>query len=75
MRLGGGTGDIGDAKLGPLARSRSEECARYHTQFSGAPPEVFDAVLSLAASTLAPARWKKLQAALSAATELATEQA
>ncbi|ATB37938.1 hypothetical protein CYFUS_003363 [Cystobacter fuscus] len=41
VRLGGGSGDIGDEKLGPLARSRSEECARYHTQFSGAPPEVF----------------------------------
>ncbi|MET0402475.1 MAG: N-acetylmuramoyl-L-alanine amidase [Cystobacter sp.] len=41
VRLGGGTGDVGDEKLGALARPRAEECARYHTQFSGAPPEVF----------------------------------
>jgi iron-sulfur cluster repair protein YtfE (RIC family) len=32
---------------------------------AGAPPEAFDALLSLAASTLAPERWKKLQSALS----------
>ena len=30
-----------------------------------APPEVFEALLSLAASTLAPERWNKLRAALS----------
>ncbi|ATB26908.1 N-acetylmuramoyl-L-alanine amidase [Melittangium boletus] len=41
VRLGGGTGDVGDAALGALQRPRAEECARYHTQFSGAPPEVF----------------------------------
>ncbi|HEX8433555.1 N-acetylmuramoyl-L-alanine amidase [Archangium sp.] len=41
VRFGGGSGDIGDAALGPLARPRFEECARYHTQFSGAPPAVF----------------------------------
>ncbi|WP_434380873.1 N-acetylmuramoyl-L-alanine amidase [Melittangium boletus] len=41
VRLGGGTGDVGDAALGALPRPRAEESARYHTQFSGAPPEVF----------------------------------
>ncbi|QRK07799.1 N-acetylmuramoyl-L-alanine amidase [Archangium violaceum] len=41
VRIGGGSGDIGDAALGALPRPRFEECARYHTQFSGAPPEVF----------------------------------
>ncbi len=41
VRFGGGSGDIGDSALGPLARPRFEECARYHTQFSGAPPAVF----------------------------------
>ncbi|HEX8821471.1 MAG TPA: N-acetylmuramoyl-L-alanine amidase, partial [Archangium sp.] len=41
VRFGGGSGDIGDSTLGPLSRPRFEECARYHTQFSGAPPSVF----------------------------------
>lgn len=41
VRLGGGSGVIGDSTLGPLVRPRFEECARYHTQFSGAPPTVF----------------------------------
>ncbi|WNG48871.1 N-acetylmuramoyl-L-alanine amidase [Archangium minus] len=41
VRIGGGSGDIGDATLGALPRPRFEECARYHTQYSGAPPEVF----------------------------------
>ncbi|WP_257463394.1 golvesin C-terminal-like domain-containing protein [Archangium lipolyticum] len=41
VRFGGGSGAIGDAALGALPRPRAEECARYHTQFSGAPPEVF----------------------------------
>ncbi|QRN94071.1 N-acetylmuramoyl-L-alanine amidase [Archangium violaceum] len=41
VRFGGGSGAIGDAALGALPRARAEECARYHTQFSGAPPDVF----------------------------------
>ncbi|WP_235216541.1 N-acetylmuramoyl-L-alanine amidase [Archangium violaceum] len=41
VRMGGGTGVIGDGALAPLPRPRFEECARYHTQFSGAPPAVF----------------------------------
>jgi uncharacterized protein (TIGR03382 family) len=41
VRFGGGTGFIGDAEMGPLPRPRYEECARYHTQFSGAPASVF----------------------------------
>ncbi len=41
VRLGGGSGAIGDGTLAPLPRPRFEECARYHTQFSGAPPSVF----------------------------------
>ena len=41
VRWGGGTGAIGDATLAPLPRGRAEECARYYTQFSGAPPSVF----------------------------------
>ncbi|MFL5356636.1 MAG: N-acetylmuramoyl-L-alanine amidase, partial [Archangium sp.] len=41
VRFGGGSGAIGDATLGVLPRPRFEECARYHTQFSGAPPSVF----------------------------------
>jgi hypothetical protein len=38
---------------------------------ASAPPEAFDALLSLAASALPPSRWKKLQAALSAAPAVA----
>lgn len=41
VRFGGGSGAIGDTTLGPLARPRAEECARYYTQFSGAPSSVF----------------------------------
>ncbi|PTL78160.1 N-acetylmuramoyl-L-alanine amidase [Vitiosangium sp. GDMCC 1.1324] len=41
VRFGGGSGAIGDTTLGALPRPRFEECARYHTQFSGAPPSVF----------------------------------
>jgi len=41
VRIGGGAGFIGDATLGPLDRPRYEECARYHTQFNGAPASVF----------------------------------
>ncbi|WP_414639243.1 N-acetylmuramoyl-L-alanine amidase [Archangium sp.] len=41
VRFGGGSGAIGDGTLAPLPRPRFEECARYHTQFSGAPPSVF----------------------------------
>ncbi|SEM83826.1 N-acetylmuramoyl-L-alanine amidase [Stigmatella aurantiaca] len=41
VRFGGGTGFIGDAEMGPVPRPRYEECARYHTQFSGAPASVF----------------------------------
>jgi N-acetylmuramoyl-L-alanine amidase len=41
VRIGGGTGLIGDERMGPLPRPRYEECARYHTQFNGAPPSVF----------------------------------
>ncbi|MFY0530492.1 N-acetylmuramoyl-L-alanine amidase [Archangium gephyra] len=41
VRFGGGSGAIGDGALAPLPRPRFEECARYHTQFSGAPPSVF----------------------------------
>ncbi|HYO67058.1 MAG TPA: N-acetylmuramoyl-L-alanine amidase [Archangium sp.] len=41
VRIGGGSGTIGDGTLAPLPRPRFEECARYHTQFSGAPPAVF----------------------------------
>lgn len=41
VRFGGGSGAIGDAALGALPRPRFEECARYHTQFSGAPASVF----------------------------------
>lgn len=41
VRIGGGSGLIGDAAMGPLPRPRYEECARYHTQFNGAPPSVF----------------------------------
>jgi MYXO-CTERM domain-containing protein len=41
VRFGGGSGAIGDGTLAPLPRPRFEECARYHTQFSGAPPAVF----------------------------------
>ena len=37
VRIGGGTGFIGDSTMGPLGRPRYEECARYHLQFSGAP--------------------------------------
>jgi N-acetylmuramoyl-L-alanine amidase len=43
VRFGGGSGAMGDATLGPLARPRFEESARYHTQFSGAPASVFAA--------------------------------
>ena len=43
VRFGGGSGVIGDASLEALPRPRFEECARYHTQFSGAPPSVFAA--------------------------------
>jgi len=42
VRIGGGTGFIGDATVGPLDRPRYEECARYHTQFNGAPASVFN---------------------------------
>ena len=41
VRLGGGEGDVGDAAMAALPRPRAEECARYHVQYSGAPPEVF----------------------------------
>jgi len=41
VRFGGGSGVIGDAAMGPLARPRYEESARYHVQFSGAPATVF----------------------------------
>ncbi len=41
VRIGGGTGLIGDATMGPSSRPRYEECARYHTQFNGAPASVF----------------------------------
>jgi len=41
VRFGGGSGVIGDTTLAALPRPRFEECARYHTQFSGAPPAVF----------------------------------
>ncbi|WP_414654248.1 N-acetylmuramoyl-L-alanine amidase [Hyalangium sp.] len=41
VRIGGGSGFIGDATMGPLGRPRYEECARYHTQFNGAPASVF----------------------------------
>jgi len=41
VRFGGGSGAIGDGTLAALPRPRFEECARYHTQFSGAPPSVF----------------------------------
>jgi MYXO-CTERM domain-containing protein len=41
VRIGGGTGLIGDAAMGPSTRPRYEECARYHTQFNGAPASVF----------------------------------
>jgi hypothetical protein len=41
VRIGGGAGFIGDATMGPLDRPRWEECARYHTQFNGAPASVF----------------------------------
>ncbi len=30
VRIGGGTGFIGDATMAPLGRPRYEECARYH---------------------------------------------
>jgi hypothetical protein len=43
VRFGGGSGAIGDATLGPLARPGFEACARYYTQFSGAPASVFSA--------------------------------
>ncbi|KFE64901.1 hypothetical protein DB31_1919 [Hyalangium minutum] len=41
VRIGGGSGLIGDATMGPLDRPRYEECARYHVQFNGAPASVF----------------------------------
>jgi N-acetylmuramoyl-L-alanine amidase len=41
VRIGGGTGFIGDATMGPSTRPRYEEGARYHTQFNGAPASVF----------------------------------
>ncbi|MDY7224971.1 N-acetylmuramoyl-L-alanine amidase [Hyalangium rubrum] len=41
VRIGGGTGFIGDATMGSSTRPRYEECARYHTQFNGAPASVF----------------------------------
>jgi MYXO-CTERM domain-containing protein len=41
VRIGGGTGLIGDAAMGSSTRPRYEECARYHTQFNGAPASVF----------------------------------
>jgi uncharacterized protein (TIGR03382 family) len=41
VRVGGGSGFIGDATMGPLDRPRYEECARYHLQFNGAPASVF----------------------------------
>lgn len=43
VRFGGGSGAIGDSAMAPLARPRYEECARYHTQFSGAPASVYAA--------------------------------
>lgn len=42
---------------------------------ASAPPEAFDALLSLAAGVLAPERWKKLQSALSAAPVVAMADA
>ncbi|MCS6915486.1 MAG: N-acetylmuramoyl-L-alanine amidase [Myxococcota bacterium] len=41
VRLGGGTG-LHDRGKGLSRRPRWEECARYHAQFSGAPPSVYD---------------------------------
>ncbi|WP_224245066.1 golvesin C-terminal-like domain-containing protein [Hyalangium gracile] len=41
VRIGGGTGFIGDATMGPLGLPRYLECARYHMQFNGAPASVF----------------------------------
>lgn len=41
VRIGGGTGFIGDSTMGPSERPRYEECARYHLQFNGAPASVF----------------------------------
>ncbi|WP_444881618.1 golvesin C-terminal-like domain-containing protein [Hyalangium versicolor] len=41
VRIGGGTGFIGDATLAPLGMPRYLECARYHLQFNGAPASVF----------------------------------
>ncbi len=41
VRIGGGTGFIGDEAMASSTRPRYEECARYHTQFNGAPPSVF----------------------------------
>ncbi|RJS27882.1 N-acetylmuramoyl-L-alanine amidase [Corallococcus sp. H22C18031201] len=41
VRLGGGRGDVGDGTVAMLARPRSEESARYHVQFSGAPAIVY----------------------------------
>jgi N-acetylmuramoyl-L-alanine amidase len=42
VRLGGGSGLI-DRGSGTSGRPRAEEACRYHVQFSGAPPEVYDA--------------------------------
>ncbi|WP_407739085.1 N-acetylmuramoyl-L-alanine amidase [Hyalangium sp.] len=41
VRIGGGTGFIGDAAMAPLGLPRYLECARYQTQFNGAPASVF----------------------------------
>lgn len=41
VRIGGGTGFIGDAAMAPLGMPRYLECARYQTQFNGAPASVF----------------------------------
>lgn len=41
VRFGGGSGFIGDSTLGPLARPRYEEAARYASQFNGAPASVY----------------------------------
>ncbi len=42
VRFGGGTGLI-DRGGGTSRRPRFEESARYHAQFAGAPPDVYDA--------------------------------
>ncbi|MBL8955745.1 MAG: N-acetylmuramoyl-L-alanine amidase [Myxococcaceae bacterium] len=41
VRFGGGMGRV-DRGAGVSTRPRFEECSRYHAQFSGAPPDVFD---------------------------------